>query len=388
VRLVECARNGHWRAHWLFAPMLAFFLLAVAQWAFRWSIYPGATLTGVIQLAGCGCAFWLAWSGMTRRSLRRAAWAMWLFTGCLSLIAIAQSLSSFPSYIYGFHRADWASPVGPFVYHNHFAGCMDLLLPIAVAVSIRPARGGEAAWSRWLRRGTVPAVGLVAMVLSLSRGGILTLGLESLLAVAVFWRELRQRAWVLVLGAAFMLGFATLTQWHAMLQRFETLHAQTPGLVERLRVAQSCWNIFLHYPGLGTGFNTFASVYPAFQTFDTGQIWTAAHNDYAQILAEMGLAGAACVLSVLVIAFLCVRRQRRLSALGAEVRGLQLAAAIGAAGFLFHSYGDFQFQNPANAILFFLSLAMATFPLSPPVALPRRMPDAMLGRRLEPSPTP
>jgi O-antigen ligase len=343
--------------HTILWPMAGFALLVVLQWGLRLSIYPGATLTGLLQLAGGGCVFWLAYGGLSRRSLTRCAWALWLFCGALSVEAIAQALSPYPGYIYGIHRANWASPVGSFVYHNHFAGCMEMLLPIAVVVALRPSRSGEPEWSRWLRRGAAPALGFAAMVLSRSRGGMMALGVETLLAAVIFWRELKPRRWLLLLGAGLFAAFGAATQWLPLLRRFEQLSLHTAGVEERLRVAAACWRIFLHYPWVGTGFNTFAAIYPSFQTFDTGQIWAAAHNDYAQILAETGIAGALCVAAFLAIAGLALRR--RWAAPGGYPRTLQMGAFVGMAGLLFHSYGDFQFQNPANEFLFFFRAAMA-----------------------------
>ncbi len=356
-----------WPWHPLLVPMAAFGLLVVLQWHLRLSIYPGATLTGLIQLAGCGCLFYLALAGLSSGCSLRLAWILWLFCGALSIEAILQAVSSYPGYVYGIFRKNWASPVGPFIYHNHFAGCMDLLLPLAVAVAFRPSAGREGRWSRWLRRGVVPALGLAALVLSESRGGMLTIGLELLAAGTIFWPEVKRNIWGLLLVLGVCCLFVVSTQWHALLRRFEMLNVHAPSFSERIWVAATCWRIFLHFPWLGTGFNTFATIYPSFQTFDTGQIWLFAHNEYAQMLVETGLAGALCVAAFLLLLLHAGwRRWRRRGHGDPAVRNLQLAAFIGLAGFLFHSYGDFQFHNPANALLFFLVVALAVTPAEKP----------------------
>ena len=346
-------------------PMLSFGALTAAQWLFHWSVYPGNTLTLDIQLAGCGCIFYLSFLAISAPGLlQRASWILWLFCGGLAFEAICQFFNA-DKYIYWFHNATYATPVGPFVYHNYFAGCMDLLLPLSIAVAVRKHSSLDPDWVIWLRRGLVPALAVASMVISQSRGGILSLGFELCLAAVLFWPDLRRKRALRIVamgGLLFLLGMGYIANSGIIFSRFANLTHHDASLLDRERVAISCWHIFLDHPWLGTGFNTFATVYPAYQTFDSGKIFLEAHNEYAQMLAETGIVGTLCVLVFLALWIYALVRLRNTSP--GPLRQLQLAMGIGASGFLFHSYGDFQFHCPGNAMLFYIFVAMVLAPAS------------------------
>ncbi|MGH9525075.1 MAG: O-antigen ligase family protein, partial [Terriglobales bacterium] len=356
--VVGAARDGV-RLPWhpILWPALAFGGLVCWQWLSHWSAYPAATLTGLLQLAGCGAILYLALFAFRRpRNLRRLGTLLWWFTGALGAEAVFQFFTS-RTEIYGFRNAAYATPVGPFIYHNHFAGCMDLLLPVALVVAFQPRRRSrDVLWMAWLRRGILPALGLASVIVSQSRGGVFALLVEGAMAVALFWRTFarhRRRRRTVAIAAAALIGFTLLAGWGPLLQRLGRLDQHDVSALERLHVAESCLAIWRAHPWLGTGFETFPVVYPQYQTFSNGQRFLEAHNEYAQMLAETGVAGALCVLAFAVLlAYIALRRPP--ADLSRRVIYLRKALLIACAGFLFHSFGDFQFHSPANALLFFL----------------------------------
>ena len=347
-------RRLPWHPVWI--PVLAFGVFIFAQWHWRWSVYPGSTLTELVQLAACGAVFFLAMvAGSQPVLVQRLGWILLVFTGCMSLEAIAQYFTG-NGYIYWFHNATYASPVGPYVYHNHYTGCMDLLLPVCLALMFRKDLTRDPWWITWLRRSIVPALAFTSVLISGSRGGVLALLFESLILLVLFreqiWRQRRVRNFV-ILTALLFCGFAFGGGWKIVSRRFHYLSAhQGRAILTRWQVTQTCWQIWQSHPWLGTGFNTFSTVYPAFQSFDNGKIWLNAHDDFAQALAETGVAGMACVAAFLLLwGWTFYRRKREKTGFAWRVR---MGAFVGMAGFLFHSVGDFQFQAPANAFLFFL----------------------------------
>ncbi|MGH9534120.1 MAG: O-antigen ligase family protein [Terriglobales bacterium] len=343
--------------HPILWPALAYGGLVCWQWLSRWSVYPAATLTGLLQLAGCGAMLYLALFAFRRPSnLRRLGTVLWWFTGALGAEALFQFFTS-RTEIYGFRSAAYATPVGPYIYHNHFAGCMDLLLPVALVVAFQPRRRSrDILWMAWLRRGILPALGLAAVIVSQSRGGVFALLVEGAAAAAVFWRTFarhRRRRRTVAIAAAAIIGFTVLAGWGPLLKRLGHLDQHDISALARLHVAESCLTIWRAHPWLGTGFETFPVVYPQYQTFSNGQRFLEAHNEYAQTLAETGIGGALCVLAFAVLlAYFALGRPA--ADLSRRVIYLRKALLIACAGFLFHSFGDFQFHSPANALLFFL----------------------------------
>src|SRR5215468_2054189 len=78
-------------------------------------------------------------------------------------------------------RSQPPSPFGPFVNHNHFAGFLEMLAPIPVALILRRAIRGELAFLY----GFAAAMMGLAVIMSLSRGGMISL-VASLMFVVAF----------------------------------------------------------------------------------------------------------------------------------------------------------------------------------------------------------
>lgn len=348
--------------HPILWPALAFGALVLWQWAGRASAYPAATLTGFLQLSGCGAMLYLSLVAFQRpRNLRRLGTVLWWFTGAVGAEALVQYFTS-RTQIYGFRNAAYATPVGPYIYHNHFAGCMELLLPMAMVVAFQVRRHSrDVLWMAWVRRGILPALGLAAVIVSQSRGGLFALLVEGGVAVALFWRTFARsgrRRRTVAIAAGALVGFTLLAGWGPLLHRLGDLGRHDTSALDRLRVAQGCLAIWRAHPWMGSGFATFPVVYPRYEVFDPGQRFLEAHDDYIQALAETGVLGIACVAwFAILLAYYGLRAFR--DSKSKRQSDLRRAALIGCAGLLFHSFGDFQFHSPANALLFFL-LAGAT----------------------------
>lgn len=348
--------------HVLLWPCAIFGALVLAQWCFGWTAYRGETLTELLQLSACGSALYLALVAFdSQKNVERLGYVLWGFTGALAVEAIFQNFTA-AKQIYWYHDASYATPVGPYVYHNHYAGILDLLLPVAVVVTFRPVPRGQSPWSTWMRRGLIPALAFGSLILSQSRGGLLAIGAEFLIVLPLLWKTPRYRT-ISIAAVLVALGFGFLVNFHPLITRILGAATDTASVQDRWRVTRDCWRIFRAHPWMGTGFGTFAAVFPAYQTVSTTQQWLAAHNEYAQTIAETGFAGAACVVAFLVIFIkngweLCMRLTARHtpSSLATAIR---FAAWLGASGFLIHSWGDFEFHAPANATLFFVLAAVA-----------------------------
>ena len=205
-------------------PALAFGALVCWQWAGRASAYPAATLTGLLQLSGCGAMLYLALVAFQRPgNLRRLGTVFWWFAGALGAEALFQFFTS-RTEIYGFRDASYATPVGPYIYHNHFAGCMELVLPAAVLVAFQVRRrSGDVLWMAWVRRGILPGLGLAAVIISQSRGGLFALLVEGGAAVALFWRVFARsgrRRRTVAIAAAALIARKVDAEWLRAVRRF------------------------------------------------------------------------------------------------------------------------------------------------------------------------
>ena len=86
-----------------------------------------------------------------------------------------------------------------------------------------------------------------------------------------------------------------------------------------------------------------------------------AHNDYVQLLSEMGVLGFGIMLWYLLLVFW--HAQRKISNWTTQVTGaVTLACTLGVIGILVHSLVDFNLQIPSNAALFYVFCSIAAAP--------------------------
>jgi len=137
----------------------------------------------------------------------------------------------------------------------------------------------------------------------------------------------------------------------------------------RLDITRDGLKMFTLKPIVGWGLGVFPDVYPEFRSFYSDLFVNAAHDDYLQLLVEMGGLGFIVMLWFLVIVYR--RAAKKISKWMHDVNGATaLAATLGITGILVHSLFDFNLQIPANAALFYVLCAIAA--MEPRFGLARR----------------
>jgi O-antigen ligase len=195
-----------------------------------------------------------------------------------------------------------------------------------------------------------------SIFLSGSRGGMAAFSLQVAL---FFWFIFRERAHgrVTSIMATFLIASLALVGWIGGSEVSRRIATVSPhehfelGNDIRSTIDRDALHMFANRPVLGFGAGTFREVYPQFRSLYTNFLIDHAHNDYLELLAETGIVGLG------ICCWLIWTSTR--AALGkirnwpSDVNGaVSLAALLGIAGILVHSFVDFNLQIPANAALF------------------------------------
>ena len=353
--------NDGVRIHWnpLNWPLLGLFAIGLAQLLLHATPYPFLTRVELLRLAAYLLIFFLATQVFReRRDLTNLAWFLILLCFSVSLLGIVQHFTS-DAKIYGLRTLSQGGDFfGPFVNRNHFAGFVELTLPAGLALLI----------FRGLRRDMIPLTGLLtivpigAMILSGSRGGIVSFAFElAVLAVLARFRKATEGPRLVALA---IVGFAALAlvAWLGVgqaIERFSTLHKGDVSLARRGTMVRGAMHIFFDHPVEGAGLGSLVAVFPRYEVAYDGLVVDHVHNDYAELLAEMGILGGLCGLAFL---WILIRDARKCftAEQGHFSRAIHAGAIAALCGLLLHSLVDFNLHIPSNVLLFLLNAHLAT----------------------------
>jgi O-antigen ligase len=356
VWAVDRMRSAEASIRWnpIFLPMIAFAGLICVQLFPGISSYWHATSSQLLLFISYGILCFLLVQTLTRsREVRILTTALTIYGSAVALFAILQNLNA-PNKLYWLRTPRFGGWIyGPYVNHNHYAGLMEMLIPMPLVFAF--SRFGSQR-ERWIAA-SVAAFMAATIFLSGSRGGMIAFAVEIAIFLALVFRE-RQKQNVTILLSVFLVISLAMIAWtggHEVKNRIATLagnnHSDLASDI-RLQIDRDILRISKHHPLLGWGQGTFADVYPRFRSFYTDSLVNAAHNDFLQVLAETGIIGFGIMLWLLVIT---IRNALRKS--GKWTSNLNGAVAVatllGISGILVHSLADFNMQIPANAALFY-----------------------------------
>ena len=344
----------------LFAPMLAFALVLGLQLTFRTSAYAYATQSGVLLYCVYAVFAFLAAQFLQRTAQVKVLTAILITYGSLvALFAIVQSLSSNGKLYWVRTSGSGGWIYGPYVSHNHYAGLMEMLVPIALIAALNRNLRGNWKWA--------PASAAVLMAstifLSGSRGGMIAFLVQMVFfAIMLSAEKNRQNTWI---AAAILVVIAALILWVGgldVVSRIGSIHSETRSELDnglRLRIDRDGLRMISMRPILGWGLGTFPEVYPQFRSFYTNKFVNRAHDDYLQLAVETGLLGFAVAMWFVLVLYLAALK--KIKDWQWDLNGaVALAALLGCTGILVHSFLDSNLQIPANAALFYVLTNVAT----------------------------
>ncbi|MFO7985494.1 MAG: O-antigen ligase family protein, partial [Desulfatiglandaceae bacterium] len=266
----------------------------------------------------------------------------------------------FPWYDYSHLKRGTDIVSSTYVNPNHFAGYLEMVIPLALGLFLLDFRGGKLILLSYLT-----LILLTGLIISLSRGGWVsaTAGL-AFMAFALLISPFFEKKKLLLsgIGGAFLLSLIVLTN-QAVVKEILTVTEgkEDTSLTSRVNVWGKTVDMTLERPVLGSGPGTFSTRFTQYQPPGIVGRYTMAHNDYLHFISETGLVLVPIIAWMIIVfyrkGFHKLKHPSRL------VRGTTLGAMSGVTAILVHSIFDFNLHIPANALLFTVLTAMVVSPI-------------------------
>jgi O-antigen ligase len=337
-------------------PALAFGLLVLFQLITGMTSYRYATIVAALDFISYGSFILIASEVFKRRRrLRIFTHCMAIYGFAISIFAISQGLLGSDK-IFGLRSVRWSPDAiyGPYANHNHYAGFLEMLIPLA-AVAALLERDSKRVLLLFFT-----VIMMLSVAFSRSRGGMVALAGELVFVCLVIYRLETNRKGVFTLVAIFTCVVVCVF----LLGTGPVLHRISEP-VDNYRAAmfRDAFVMATKKPILGFGLGTFSHVYPPFRSFYTSLFVNHVHNDYLELLVETGIVGLSFFGWLLVTVFRNGFRKIKTRS-DREGGWLTLAALTGIVGLLIHSLVDFNLHIPANAAVFFVLCSAVAVPFN------------------------
>jgi O-antigen ligase len=346
-------------------PILLVIVQGIIQYFFT-SLDPYQTKLALFSWLSMGLFFALGVNTIDRNRLKILINALIILGLVVSALAILQHLTA-NNRIYWFREVPSATPFGAFVNRNHYAGFMEMLVPLPIAILFT-----EKLEEKWKNFYFASAFIMTAsLVLSASRAGLLALVIELILLAFVFKltrKKVRLNIFklknlsILVGVLVVFLLLAKFTGTDSIISRFidVPVSSQNNDALSRTSIWLNSLKLFSDYPFLGVGLGAYPSIYTKYDFSDGYLRLEQAHNDYLQILTDQGILGGIYLISFLVLFFKYSFENMSSYKTSKQRVYYQIGAFIGCFGILVHSFFDFNLQIPSNALLFVMLCVCAT----------------------------
>lgn len=319
------------------------------------SVDPFATKRAMLALVPC-LTIAASASLLSRRGLLQLLGLFAVLAVFEALIGLFQ-LGFRGSSLFVFDYVGHSRASGTFVNKNHYATMLAMALPLLIFRAAGQfsffTRQHEVNTFSNVCWGTASAFVAAALVASLSRAGVLAGGLAALAAIGLCLAQQakfsKRARLALASGLLLALGLAAMTGLGQLIKS-ATSSALGEGLFGRTLMNQHTWSGIVEFFPLGAGLGSYAIAFQRFQTPRLLGFVEYAHNDYLQLLFELGALGVVVIALLVFSAVLAGRTLWRSRAAGDRLSPA-LACYLGAFAFAFHAWFDFPSHIPAIAMM-------------------------------------
>ena len=322
------------------------------------SLTPAKTLNALLGLIPPLAIF----CAMVRLKAYRPQWlAVALIAGTVAGIALgalqvaSSNATLSPWYLY--EDTSVGKGVGFFANADHMATLLVITIPFLAAIISAARTANMQRYSAVVA--IAVGVGLLVIVgLALNgslAGYALTLPVLAASALVILPAGSRLRLAIVAVAVVLMIGAVAALETTAIGSGEIGEHAKS-AVESRSDLLATTSRAAADFMPFGSGLGSFPNVYSLYENpQDVSNVYVVhAHNDYVELLLELGIAGAVLILLFLAWWLIAVWRAWRTAEAGPFAR----AAAIASAAMLFHSAVDFPLRTAAIAACFGLCLAL------------------------------
>jgi O-antigen ligase len=252
--------------------------------------------------------------------LRKTVAYLIIFASLFSLFAILQHLLPNNRIYWIRELTQGGTPFGSYVNRNHYAGLMEMLFPLCLALFLfyKPRTTRKSIRDRMTEAFNMHAtniyvlLGLSAVLiatsifLTLSRGAIVSLCLSMIIFGVLFIsKNAHEKKTPLIIFVIILIVLSVgWFGWSPIIERFGST-GSTASKVSELRpgIWKDSGSIIKDFPLTGAGFGGFVDIYPKYRTISTDTAIDHAHNDYIELLSDGGVPALLMFMWFLIILF-------------------------------------------------------------------------------------
>lgn len=345
---MSISSNYRFRTTPIDIPVTFFILLTVISSVF--SVYRHESIYAALRIFGYIGIFYIIVNEFDHGMKRRLVYIAIAAGALISAYGILQ-------YFNIFKHSWWSHQEflsGTFVNHNHFAGYLELVMPVSASVLMlrtkHPISGRE--WFKRLFLASSLAIMGSALILTQSRGAWASLGIAFIVMVFVSFKNKfdKKRFIILLLFIALLvIPLAGIFYFgkDIIIPRVETItNASSSELSSegRFKIWGGTVAMIKDNMLIGSGPGTFIWAFPKYRPEGLSSRANFAHNDYLNTAAEMGI--LAPILMIWIFSVIVKHGFNK------DMPSYIIGCAAGALSLMLHGLVDFNFHIPSNMILF------------------------------------
>ena len=338
----------------------------VEQWLAARDVYSETTLSLIPYVSTLALlallppiALFFAGLSVTETQLRNLVYLLLLIAAVQAVIGLIQYASSNPAFYFGI-KPNARSAQGTYVNRDHFAALLELMLPIAIGLMLysigrssydRRSDGKAVILNQVLIFGFIAVLIFLAGIFARSRTGVFLIMVAVLISSFVFARHIggKQSVGLAAVFATIAVGLATSIGLIPVLNRFVS---RNPVEDERFRIFEHTIEGIKAFFPFGSGPGTFPDVYRAFQPIEQLRFINNAHNDYLELMFEMGVFGALIIVGFFLLYILGWFKLSGQT--WSRMHFIKVGCGIGILLFLLHLLSEFLLHEPMNTMIFAL----------------------------------